>query len=107
MKASHFWSGDHVTLAIDSLAGRPLICRSLPSATFISHSFSPKLKRLSENVRGLMRRPASFSSGCATTWIEGSDGICIIAATSRRGDRYNEGARGASTTACSAADGSS
>ncbi|KAG1288804.1 hypothetical protein G6F64_014075 [Rhizopus arrhizus] len=54
-----------------------------------------------------MRWPASFSSGCAPTWIAGSEGICISAATSRRGDRNSDGARGASTTACSAAEGSS
>ena len=32
-----------------------------------------------------MRRPASFSSGCATSAMDGSDGVCTIAARSRRG----------------------
>ncbi len=103
----YFWSGDHAKVAIDNGCGSPLIWRSLPSATLISHSLSAKLKRLAECVAGLMRRPASFSSGWATSLIDGSGGVCSSAARSRRGDRLRVGARGASTTACSAGEGSS
>src|SRR5690606_28109180 len=106
LKARYFWSGDHASEATDSGCGRPLIWRSAPSTVEISHSLLPKEKRLSDTVFGLIRSPASFSSGAATWAMDGSGGVCSIAAKSRLGDRLRLGARGASTTACSAADGS-
>ncbi|MNN11552.1 hypothetical protein D3C81_1245130 [compost metagenome] len=106
LKARYFWSGDHASEATDSGCGRPLIWRSAPSVLDTSHSLLPNEKRLSETVFGLIRRPASFSSGAATWAMDGSAGVCSSAVRSRLGDRYRLGARGASTTACRAADGS-
>ncbi|KOR43465.1 hypothetical protein ADT25_12685 [Xanthomonas oryzae] len=62
--------------------------------------------RLAAKVFGWTGRPASFSSGWATSAMSGSAGSCSIAARSRWGDHCSSGARGASTTACSALDGS-
>ncbi|MCW0466823.1 hypothetical protein NB705_003896 [Xanthomonas sacchari] len=106
LKARCRWSGAQAMPAIDSGDGKPSICSSLPSAMRSSHSLSPKAKRLCERVRGWMRSPASLSSGCATWAMPGSAGNCSIAARSRRGLSDSCGGRGASTMACSGADGS-
>ncbi|QNM62800.1 hypothetical protein XHV734_4091 [Xanthomonas hortorum pv. vitians] len=92
-------------MASDSGDGSPAICRSLPSATDSSHSLPAKANRLAAWVLGWMRRPASLSSGWATSAISGNAGICSIAARSRFGEMCSSGARGASTTACSALEG--
>ncbi|WP_233700250.1 hypothetical protein [Xanthomonas citri] len=100
------WSGDQLKSASDNGEGNPAICRSLPSATDSSHSLLANEKRLAAKVFGWMRRPASFSSGWATSAMSGSAGSCSIAARSRLGESCSSGARGASTTACSALEGS-
>ena len=86
-------------------AGKPLTLISF--CVSMSSKPSPvwKLKRLAEYVRGLMRKPASFSSGCATSLMPGKDGVGSTAARLRFGLRLRVGARGASTMACRGAGG--
>jgi hypothetical protein len=78
---------------------------SLRVATSSSARSVPNEKREEEQVRGLMRKPASFSSGCATSAMPGSGGVCTTATRLRCGLRLSAGARAASTMSCSAAGG--
>ena len=97
-------SGDQRVFRMRGSAGSPVTGRSSPSSVRRARPFDGR-DRLGPLVRGLIRRPAIFSSGAETSAIEGRLGRIVSSIMDSSGLRLMPGVTGASTSAVSSAAG--